>query len=120
MSQKLAISITYGKNNPERATFGFIMANTAVLSLVETVVFLNIDGVYLGTKGYADDIHEEGLSPLKSLIESFVEAGGKIWICGTCFKKRQLDSENLIDGAVIVGAATFIEYLKNGATCINY
>ena len=63
------------------------------------MVFLSIEGTRLSQKGYADDIHEEGFAPLKDLMKNFVDAGGEIYVCSPCFKKRRLDENNLVDGA---------------------
>ncbi len=117
---KLMISITHAKDNPDKATVGFVVANASGASGVETVVFLSTDGVYLSQAGYADDIHEEGFAPLKQLIADFAETGGTIWVCSPCFKKRALDANNLIDAATIVGGAKAVEFLTTGASCITY
>ena len=69
----------------------FVVANAAVASDKETMVFLSTEGVRLGEQGYADDIHEEGFAPLRELMANFVKAGGKIWVCSPCFKQRKLD-----------------------------
>lgn len=120
MAGKLLVSVTNAKNDADKATVGFVVANAAVASGKETVVFLNVEGAYLASKGYADDIHEEGFAPLKQLMDSFVEAGGTIWVCSPCYKKRNLDENNLIEGATIVGGAMLVEYLSSGAASITY
>ncbi len=62
MAGKFLVSLTNAKNDADKATVGFVVANAAVASGQETVVFLNVEGAYLGSKGYADDIHEEGFA----------------------------------------------------------
>ena len=84
------------------------------------LIFLNVEGAYLASKGYADDIHEEGFAPLKQLMDQFVEAGGTLWVCSPCFKKRNLNEEDLIEGATIVGGAKVVEFLSQGAASITY
>ena len=44
---KLMISITHAKDNTDKATVGFVVANASVASGVETVVFLSTEGVHL-------------------------------------------------------------------------
>lgn len=117
---KLAVSITCGKNDTDKATVGFVVANAAVASGQETVVFLNVEGAYLASEGYANDIHEEGFAPLQQLISQFIEAGGTIWVCSPCYKKRGLEENQLINGATIVGGAKLVEFLSQGAACITY
>ena len=117
---KLLISITNAKNDTDRATVGCVVANASVASGVETVVFLSTEGVRLSQEGYDDDIHEEGFAPLKKLLTDFVDAGGTIWVCSPCFKKRGLDENKLVPGATIVGGARAVEFLSTGASSMTY
>ena len=117
---KLMLSITHAQDNTDKATVGFVVANASVASGVETVVFLSTEGVYLSQNGYADDIHEDGFAPLKQLMADFAEFGGIIWVCSPCFKKRDLDEENLVEAATIVGGAKAVEFLTTGGSCITY
>jgi len=117
---KLMISVTHSSDNTDKATVGFVVANASAASGVETVVVLFIEGVRLSQKGFADNIHETGFSPLKQLMADFVGAGGKIWVCSPCFKKRGLDEKNLIDGATIVGGAKAVEFLTTGGSSLTF
>ena len=117
---KLMVSITHAKDNTDKATVGFVVANASVASGVETVVFLSTEGVHLSQNGYSDDIHEEGFAPLQQLMADFAEVGGTIWVCSPCFKKRNLDENNLVDSATIVGGAKAVEFLTTGGSCITY
>jgi len=120
MPGKFCVSLTRAKDNADHATVAFVVANAAVASDKETLVFLSTEGVRLSQKGYADDIREEGFAPLKELMENFAKAGGKIFVCSPCFKKRKLDENNLIAGATIVGGAKLVEFLGEGSPCITY
>jgi predicted peroxiredoxin len=120
MAGKFCVSLTCAKNDTDKATVAFVVANAAVASEKETVVFLNVEGVRLSQPGYADDIREEGFAPLKDLMANFAGAGGKIWVCSPCFKRRKLDETKLIAGATIVGGAKLVEFLSDGAPCVSY
>lgn len=120
MAGRFCVSLTNAKNDPDRATVAFVVANAAVASEQETLVFLSTEGVRLAQPGYADDVHEEGFAPLKQLMDSFVEAGGTIWVCSPCFKKRGLDEARLVPGATIVGGAKLVEFLAAGSASITY
>lgn len=121
MSKALCVSLTASKDNCDKATVAFVVAGASIASGLETVVFLSIEGVRLGVKGFADDIHEDGFSPLRDLMQNFVAAGGKIWVCSPCFKKRQLDENALVEGATIVGGAKLVEFLSvNSASTVSY
>ena len=53
-------------------------------------------------------------------MDQFIEAGGTLWVCSPCFKKRNLSEEDLIEGATIVGGAKVVEFLSLGAASITY
>ncbi|NMP22794.1 DsrE family protein [Sulfobacillus harzensis] len=120
MADRFMVSITHADDDGDKATVGFVVANAAVASGSETLVFLSTNGVYLAEKGRAETIHEEGFAPLKDLMDQFVEEGGKIYVCSPCFKKRHLDETALVEGATIVGGAKLVEFMKPGASSITY
>jgi uncharacterized protein len=120
MANRFCVNLTHAKDDRDRATVGFVLANAALGSGKETLVFLSIEGVRLAEKGYADDIREEGFSPLRELMDNFVKAGGTIYVCSPCFKKRKLDENKLVAGAAIVGGAKLVEFLSEGSPCVTY
>jgi predicted peroxiredoxin len=120
MPGKFCVSLTFAKDNSDKATVAFVIANAAAASDKEMLVFLSIEGVRLSQKGYADNIHEEGFAPLKELMTNFANAGGKIYVCSPCFNRRKLDPNNLVAGATIVGGAKLVEFLSEGAPCVSY
>ena len=120
MPGKFCVSLTCAKDNTDKATVAFVVANAAAASDKEAMVFLSVEGVRVSQKGYADDIREEGFAPLKELMENFVKAGGQIWVCSPCFARRKLDPNNLVPGATVVGGAKLVEFLSDGSPCITY
>jgi predicted peroxiredoxin len=120
MAGRFVVSITHAKDNTDKATVGFVVANAALGSGKETLVFLSTEGVRLAVDGYADDIHEEGFAPLRQLMGDFTAHGGVIYVCSPCFKKRGLDESKLVPGARIVGGAKLVEFLGDGAPCVSY
>lgn len=120
MPGSFVVSLTHARNDTDKATVAFVVANAAVASEKKTMVFLSIEGTRLSQKGYADDIHEEGFAPLKDLMKSFVEAGGQIFVCSPCFKKRKLDENNLVDGALVVGGAKLVEFMGEACPSVSY
>ena len=120
MAGKFCVTLSFAKDNTDKATVAFVVANAAAASEKETLVFLSIEGVRLSQKGYADEIREEGFAPLRELMDGFAKAGGTIYVCSPCFKKRTLDENNLVAGATIVGGAKLVEFLSDGSPCVSY
>lgn len=120
MSSRFCVSLTHAAEDSDRATVAFVVANAALGSGQETVVFLSTEAVRLSQKGYADGIHEEGFAPLAELIGSFAAGGGTLYVCSPCFKKRNLDEGRLVPGAKVVGGAKLVEFLAGSAPCVSY
>ena len=120
MTTRFCVSLTHAADNPDKATVAFVVANAALGSGKDTLVFLSIEAVRLSQKGYADQIHEEGFAPLRELMDSFAKGGGTMYVCAPCFKKRRLDEGNLVAGATVVGGAKLVEFLSEGGPCVSY
>jgi predicted peroxiredoxin len=114
------INLTRSTDDPDRATVAMIVANAAVASGKNTLVFLTSEGVRLAVKGVADSIHEEGLQPMADLVKNYLAAGGAFWVCTPCYKKRGYTESDLIDGVTLVGAVKLVEFMSNDATGVSY
>jgi predicted peroxiredoxin len=117
---QVMIHNTHGKDDVERASLAFVVGNTALSSAQEATLLLTIEGVWIATPGYSDGLQANGFLPLGELVEKFVQNGGRIWVCGACAKPRNITEESLISGAQIVGAATAVEAMVNGARTISF
>jgi predicted peroxiredoxin len=120
MPGKFCVNLTRSTDDPDRATVGFVIANAALGSDKDTLVFLSTEGVRLAEQGLAATIHESGFAPLAELMSSFIEAGGKVYVCSPCFKKRGLSEEKLVPGTTIVGGAKLVEFLSDGTPCVSF
>lgn len=116
---QMTVHCTHGREDQERATLSFVVGNVAASADQDAVVLLTIDGVWLATRGYADDIHKEGFQSLKEVMASFVANGGQIWVCGACAKPRGITDGDLIEGARIVTAANAVERLAAGGGSLS-
>lgn len=120
MSTKILFNCTYGAEDPERATLPFVAASVAAAAGQEAVVVCTIEAVRLGTHGGANDVAAHGLPPLKQLYDDFIAAGGRVWLCSACTKPRGIDESMVVKGAQIVGAATIVEEIVNGAKAVSF
>ena len=120
LANKLIFNCTHGKEDPERASLPFVAGNVAATAGQEAIVFLTIEGVWLGTNGGTDGIASKGLDPLSKIYSDFIAKGGKVWLCGACAKPRGITDQQLANGAAIVGAAKVVEEIALGATTTSF
>ncbi len=115
--EKILIIGTHGPEDPERASFPFVIANAALVLDVKATVALQGVAVLLAQKGIADHVFTPGLPPLKELLENFFAQDGKLLVCTPCIKERQIETEMLIEGAELVaGARVVMETLEANST----
>ncbi len=120
MLNNFCVNLTRSTDDPDRATVAMVVANAAVASGKQTMVFLSSEGVHLASKGVAEKISEEGFQPMSTLLQNFLSAGGTLWVCSPCFKKRGFTESDLIEGATIVGGAKLVEFLSNDGASVSY
>jgi uncharacterized protein len=114
------VNCTHGRDEPERATLSFVVGNVSATAEQRTAVLLTCDGVWLATRGYADNVAQPGLPALREVAESFVAAGGEIWACGACTTPRGITADDLVPGACIVTAAAVVEAMAGGARTLSF
>jgi predicted peroxiredoxin len=119
-SKKMVFVVTHGPENPELATVPFVMANAALASDMEAVMILQSSGVYLAVKDLAAHVRAEAFPPLKELIKSFSELGGRILVCVPCLKARNIDEKQVIDGVKLIAAATVVAEASSADSTMVY
>ena len=117
--EKIIYIATHGGENPEKASLPFVLANASQVMEVEAVVVLQGPAVFLAKKGYLQHVHAAGFAPLQELLDSFIEAGGKLMVCVPCIQERKIEVSDLIDGAVPTAGGTLtMEILEANATLV--
>jgi predicted peroxiredoxin len=117
--RRVLISLTRGADDPDRATVAFVMANAAAALDKDTVVLLSTDGVWVGLPEHIDAIREEGFAPLAELVHTLLQAGGQIWACTPCVKKRGLEGR-LHPAIQPVGAVAAIEFVSDNGVSLSF
>ncbi|MFX1254119.1 MAG: DsrE family protein [Promethearchaeota archaeon] len=118
MSKILVVS-TCGRDDLERATSAWVVANAA-LSLVDDVaVFIQANGVDCVRKDFMNGFRWPPFDAVKDLVNKFIENGGKIHVCKPCIESRNLEPSDLIDGTNVTGAATLL-ILATESTTLTY
>ena len=106
--KKMFIMVTNGPENPELATLPFVMATAAQASDVDVVMGFQGNGAMITVKCVTNHVYAQGFPKLTDLVDAYLEAGGKMYVCGPCVGSRQIEQEELHEGATIVGGAAFV------------
>jgi predicted peroxiredoxin len=117
---RVVVSCTKGDQDPDYVATAYLTAVAALDHGKEVVMWLSVEGVRLGLRGYANRIRADKDPPIERLHRQFTEKGGHFYVCPICFKERNLDEGDLVDGAELKGATPLMEFVGDGATTFSY
>ena len=121
MSDKFCVTLKHCRTDGDKATLAFVVANAALGSDKETMVFLSSDGVWAAVESEIEKVDEGApFAPLKDLVDKFVAGGGTIYVCAPCIKKRGITEDQLIEGAEPAGGASLVAWLSESPACVDY
>ena len=105
--EKITYMCTCGEERSEMAHIPFVLANAALAMDIDATIILQGDGVKIAQKGFADTMPPGGdFPPMKDLLASFIEQGGKMWVCAPCIKTRNIDESDLIEASSVTAAGS--------------
>jgi predicted peroxiredoxin len=117
---RVVVGCTHGEEDPDRVVVAYLTAGAALDQGKEVLMWLTVEGVRLGLRGYADRIRAGQEPPIERLHQQFFEKGGRMYVCPVCFNERDLDQAELVDGAELKGASPLMEFVGDGASTFNY
>ena len=121
MSNKAVISLSTGLEDAEKVTVAFLVAVGAAETGRETLMFLTKEAVRLALEGVALGVACDGCPSLPDLLKRYTDAGGRYYVCPICFNAKQLDAEQLIEGAEIQGTIPMWKWIGDEpATTFSY
>jgi len=109
--QRLVVKLTSGTNSSaetERCVQAFTVAATAVSVGADVSVWLTGDASWFAVAGREPQAELNGSPDLLELRDSII-TGGSLTVCTQCAQRRGIDESDLVAGARIAGAATFVE-----------
>ena len=118
--EKIVVISTHGPDDPERASFPFVMANAALAMEVEVTVVLQGPAVYLSKKSCYEHVFAPGLPALKELIETFISLGGKMLICQPCIQERNIRDDMLVERAEVTASGRVVQEVLEATAVLNY
>jgi predicted peroxiredoxin len=120
VADNLVIKVTAGTDGAERSNQAFTVAAAACAAGVSVQLWLTGEAAWFALPGRAADLVLDHATPLPDLLEMILTAGTVI-VCTQCAARRELSQDQLVDGAVIKGAAVFVEeVMAPGAQALVY
>jgi len=120
ISRRLIIKLTSGIESPEKLSQAFTVAATAAASGARVSLWLTGESAWLAVPGRAEEFSLPFAAALSDLRDA-VLADGRLTVCSQCAARRDLTEADLLPGALIRGAAAFVEeVLQDHAQALVY
>ena len=120
MSRALVVKVTCGAEEPERCNQAFTVSAAAVASGADVSLWLTGEAAWFAVPGRAEAFSLPEAAPLVDLLAAVIGAG-RVTVCTQCAARRDLSDEDLLPGARVAGAATFVEeILEPGVQALVY
>ena len=120
MSDKVLVNLATGMEDGERVLVAFLVATAALAQGKQVVIWTTKEAVRLGLPGQAAGVVCKDCPPLERLFEQFMEGGGELWLCPICLNSRDLNDEEKVAGAKVMGATPMWEWASDGTTVFSY
>ncbi len=119
-TRRLVVKVTCGAEAPERYSQGVTVAATALAAGAEVGVWLTGEATWLAVPGRAEEFELPYAAPLAELRDALL-TGGQVTVCTQCAARREITEDDLLPGARIAGAASFVEEaLADGTQALVY
>jgi predicted peroxiredoxin/TusA-related sulfurtransferase len=115
---KVLVVQSNGIGNAERAYATFIFSKAALSMGKPVTIFMLMDGVSIARKGNAATVKHPAFERLDKLMAEVIQAGAQVFVCELSATFRNMKQPDLVDGAKLAGAATFITLLSDPAFAI--
>jgi predicted peroxiredoxin len=118
--RKLVITSAAGADESERCNQAFTVAATAIAAGADVTLWLSGEATWLAVPGRAEEFalpHAGSLAQSRDLVLEH----GRLLVCAQCAARRELAEEDLVAGARISGAASYVEeILGDGVQALVY
>jgi tRNA 2-thiouridine synthesizing protein D len=114
------ITLAHNQNSEKHVTLAFTLGLKSLEKGYRTAILLLLDGVHVGRAGYVDGIDVgEPFLPVGDMLPIYLEQGGELMICGSCWKHDHLPDSERLAGARVVSADQVIDFLMNAKSTIQ-
>lgn len=106
---KYLFAVTTFDADPDRVATPLVLANSALATGADVLLWLSLEGVNLGRKGAADRlVPPRSFPPVADLLKTFAEQGGRIGLCPPCAKTHGVTDDNRVQNSEWMGAAAVL------------
>ncbi len=117
---EFVITLSHYKSSEKHVTLAFTLGLKSLEKGYKTAIILLLDGVQVGRQGCVDDIDiGDPFLPVKDMLDIYLEEGGQLMVCGSCWKHDHIPDSERLPGTTMVSADMVIDFLMNAKSNIQ-
>ena len=101
-------TLTAFSEDSDRVATPLVLANSALANGGDVLLWLTMEGVELAKTGSANNLAPKSFAPVQDLLDTYIEAGGRIGVCPPCGKTHGLTDDNKLEHAAWMGAVAML------------
>jgi predicted peroxiredoxin len=110
-----------GSDAPEKAFPPFMLSSGALSADMEVTLFFTMSGLNIVRKGGAEKITLDGApKTLPEFVDLVKELGARLVACSAAFGIAKMKEEDLIQGVITGGVATFIKDAQGADVVLTF
>lgn len=98
-------TVTNFSDDGDRVAAPLVLANVALAAGDDVLMWLTLEGAERARKGAVDELRTRSFPEVATLLESFIDNGGRIGVCPPCGKTHGLGDDDLVGNAEWMGCA---------------
>lgn len=107
-SENYLFTLTEFGDDTDRVATPLVLANSALASGKDVLLWLTMGGVELAKKEAANSLKPKSFAPVSDLLDSYITNGGRIGVCPPCADTHGVTEDNIIDNAELMGAVAML------------
>ena len=106
MAKKYLMVITHSDDDQDRANGAVGLAVSLLAEGVDLALFFVFEGAKLASKGVAETIAGDHMTPVRELFPMLLDADLPMYVCSACVKKYNIPENEIVAGVQIVTLPT--------------
>jgi predicted peroxiredoxin len=108
-----------GTQDPHAVTMALQLAGHALDDGMETVLFFNVRGVGVPTRGFPEDLAFKA-KPIRQMLSTLSNRGAEVHVCPHCMEALGVEPDDLVAGAQVTDREKLFSKLGSNTVVFSY
>ncbi|PSP16852.1 MAG: sulfur reduction protein DsrE [Cyanobacteria bacterium QS_8_64_29] len=117
---QVVVAVSYGTDDPTKATLGMLAAKAAADRGHAVTVWLQGEGVAIANRHVYGTIQGLNMPAMKDVVEALIAAETPLWVCQACAQGRNITPDNWVSTATYKGMGDYVSAALAADKTLNF